>query len=242
MSTANPPSSPGFFQKIDQISEELKGLQQQFAQSAQSFEEEKEKRAAEQVSLYQQVSELRGEVRREKEQRRQTEVDRDSYRDETGLLKEHVEKLKGSFQAIERENKEYKKFLAEREQEGAKLHTLKLKYQNEIEFYEKQIGDLQNRLLEMSQQGGGEEIQRWLGVVRECVIKGRRLLQKQNLTLPQDDKFCESLREELETQLRTLLTVIDTAVNSESESRQVQALNQEVNPRPLIPQGGGGVS
>jgi hypothetical protein len=30
----------------------------------------------------------------------------------------------------------------------------------------------------MSQQGGTDDLQRWLGIVRECVLKAKKVIQK----------------------------------------------------------------
>jgi hypothetical protein len=43
-----------------------------------------------------------------------------------------------------------------------------------------------------------------------------------------EEKFCESMREELETQLKMLLFVIDALVSFDAESETVSKLKSEV--------------
>lgn len=52
-------------------------------------------------------------------------------------IQDLAEKLKLQLNAAQNETIEYKKLLEEREMDSAKLHTLEIKYNNEIDYYQK---------------------------------------------------------------------------------------------------------
>jgi hypothetical protein len=54
-------------------------------------------------------------LRKEREGKRSAQAQSEALTEEITMLKEQSEKLKNNFLLLERENKEYKKFMAERE-------------------------------------------------------------------------------------------------------------------------------
>lgn len=131
---------------INEMQEEVNDLSSSLNENKARFERERAQKAEEIKNLYEQLSSSRSEIRELKEETQMLKLEKQTMLETLEAAKEQSLRNKSALAAANKEIKEYKKILDEREMDSAKLHTLGLRYQADVEHYEKEIRNLEDKL------------------------------------------------------------------------------------------------
>lgn len=218
------------------LKEEYDSLSQIKQNEINRIDNDRQRKMEEIKGIYQQLSQNRSEIRVLKEENSVLENEKNGYLQEIEGFSLQNEQFKGRMSNYEAEIQEYKRILADRDLNSAKLHTLTIKYQAEKEFYEDSLKELKrknNEIIEKAQnfektKNQSLSMEQAFKYVNSMIMDLKRHLGNTKLTRNNEKFDLESCLLELHELIIMCLEKFDEFNDSFSKKQLIEKKNEEI--------------